>query len=74
MPIWTIIIPVYSFWKFDDFSWGKTREITIAPQPIDNTVIEYISPETIIEIDNPDTLSIEVIDTNSIDRPVSPSP
>jgi chitin synthase len=29
MPIFTIIIPVYSFWKFDDFSWGKTREFVV---------------------------------------------
>ena len=27
MPIWNIILPLYSFWKFDDFSWGKTRKI-----------------------------------------------
>jgi chitin synthase len=34
MPIWTIIIPLYSFWKFDDFSWGKTREIDNDVSPI----------------------------------------
>lgn len=27
MPIWNIILPLYSFWKFDDFSWGKTRKL-----------------------------------------------
>lgn len=24
-PIWSLILPVYSFWKQDDFSWGNTR-------------------------------------------------
>ncbi|KAI9139230.1 chitin synthase-domain-containing protein [Paraphysoderma sedebokerense] len=27
LPIWNFVIPVYSFWKFDDFSWGMTRQI-----------------------------------------------
>jgi chitin synthase len=45
MPIWNIIIPVYSFWKFDDFSWGKTREINIINPPVDSTVI-VIEPLT----------------------------
>ncbi|CAK4032150.1 glycosyltransferase family 2 [Lecanosticta acicola] len=25
LPIWSLILPVYSFWKQDDFSWGNTR-------------------------------------------------
>ncbi|EGP90436.1 unnamed protein product [Zymoseptoria tritici ST99CH_1A5] len=24
-PIWSCILPIYSFWKQDDFSWGNTR-------------------------------------------------
>ncbi|WPG97602.1 Chitin synthase 6 [Acrodontium crateriforme] len=24
-PIWSFVLPVYSFWKMDDFSWGNTR-------------------------------------------------
>lgn len=27
LPIWNFVLPVYAFWHFDDFSWGKTREI-----------------------------------------------
>ncbi|CAG8521283.1 34133_t:CDS:2, partial [Gigaspora margarita] len=27
VPIWAFILPLYSFWKFDDFTWGKTRLI-----------------------------------------------
>jgi chitin synthase len=25
LPIWNFVLPVYSFWHFDDFSWGETR-------------------------------------------------
>ncbi|RKP09587.1 chitin synthase-domain-containing protein [Thamnocephalis sphaerospora] len=27
MPIFAFLIPVYSFWHFDDFSWGNTRVV-----------------------------------------------
>lgn len=27
IPIWNFILPIYSFWHFDDFSWGETRKI-----------------------------------------------
>jgi chitin synthase len=27
LPIWNFVLPVYSFWHFDDFSWGKTRQV-----------------------------------------------
>lgn len=26
LPIWNFILPVYAYWKFDDFSWGDTRK------------------------------------------------
>ncbi|KAJ2910078.1 ATP-dependent RNA helicase [Coemansia aciculifera] len=25
IPVWNFVMPVYAFWRFDDFSWGKTR-------------------------------------------------
>ncbi|KAJ1959488.1 ATP-dependent RNA helicase, partial [Dipsacomyces acuminosporus] len=25
IPLWNFAMPIYSFWRFDDFSWGKTR-------------------------------------------------
>lgn len=28
LPIWNFVLPMYSYWKFDDFSWGETRTIT----------------------------------------------
>ncbi|EED41917.1 glycosyltransferase [Enterocytozoon bieneusi H348] len=27
LPIWNFFLPVYAFWRFDDFSWGDTRKI-----------------------------------------------
>lgn len=27
LPVWNLILPIYSFWHFDDFSWGETRKI-----------------------------------------------
>lgn len=27
LPIWNFVLPVYAYWKFDDFSWGDTRTI-----------------------------------------------
>jgi chitin synthase len=26
LPIWNFVLPIYSYWKFDDFSWGDTRK------------------------------------------------
>ncbi|OMH86291.1 Chitin synthase 6 [Zancudomyces culisetae] len=26
-PLWSFVLPVYSFWNFDDFSWGNTRTV-----------------------------------------------
>ena len=25
LPIWNGVLPLYAYWKFDDFSWGDTR-------------------------------------------------
>lgn len=27
LPVWNFILPAYSFWHFDDFSWGETRKV-----------------------------------------------
>ncbi|MCO5583292.1 hypothetical protein L7F22_037202 [Adiantum nelumboides] len=26
-PVWTLFLPLYSFWHMDDFSWGNTRVV-----------------------------------------------
>jgi chitin synthase len=27
LPIWNLVLPAYSFWHMDDFTWGETRKI-----------------------------------------------
>ncbi|KAJ3120446.1 hypothetical protein HK100_012793 [Physocladia obscura] len=27
LPVWNFILPLYSFWNFDDISWGETRKV-----------------------------------------------
>ncbi|KAI9268334.1 chitin synthase-domain-containing protein [Phascolomyces articulosus] len=27
LPIWNFVLPIYSYWHFDDFSWGATRKV-----------------------------------------------
>lgn len=27
LPIWNFVLPMYAYWKFDDFSWGETQSI-----------------------------------------------
>ena len=27
LPVWNFLLPAYSFWHFDDFSWGETRRV-----------------------------------------------
>lgn len=41
LPVFYLILPVYSFWNMDDFSWGKTRSVggaapAMAPIPTDD--------------------------------------
>lgn len=28
IPVWSLFLPLYSFWHMDDFSWGNTRVVT----------------------------------------------
>lgn len=27
LPVWLLILPLFAFWNFDDFSWGETRKV-----------------------------------------------
>ena len=36
LPIWNFVLPVYSFWHFDDFSWGETRSVISLPADLDH--------------------------------------
>jgi len=34
VPVFYFILPLYSFWHMDDFSWGSTRQVSGAPQQV----------------------------------------
>ncbi|KAJ3071035.1 hypothetical protein HK102_006528 [Quaeritorhiza haematococci] len=36
LPIWNLVLPVYAFWHFDDFSWGATRQVAGAGKAKDD--------------------------------------
>ena len=36
VPVFYFILPLYSFWHMDDFSWGSTRQVSGAPQQVKN--------------------------------------
>ena len=73
MPIWNIILPLYAFWKFDDFSWGKTREQQKEPtlpstaksnkvEEIGLSMIHTRSDENLLQESQFNTLSKEELD------------
>jgi hypothetical protein len=43
MPVFSFYIPLYSFWRFDDFSWGKTHLVLGGgideESPIDGVIV-----------------------------------
>lgn len=41
LPIWNGILPLYAFWKFDDFSWGETRKTEGEGRKVKRAGIEY---------------------------------
>jgi len=33
IPVFYFILPLYSFWRMDDLSWGQTRQVAAEPKP-----------------------------------------
>ena len=46
IPIFNFFIPVYSFWHFDDFSWGNTRRVMNEKQKALGTDEPEFDPES----------------------------
>jgi chitin synthase len=36
-PFYSVLIPLYSIWKMDDFGWGSTRSITTQKEEIEKS-------------------------------------
>ena len=68
VPVFYFILPLYSFWHMDDFSWGSTRQVSNetkskATSSRDNTVVS--------DKDSPEGFEIEdlrVAETNECER------
>jgi chitin synthase len=37
LPIWNLVLPLYAFWHFDDFSWGETRKVNSDGTSVDSS-------------------------------------
>ncbi|CAG8575159.1 10054_t:CDS:2, partial [Racocetra persica] len=49
VPVWSVILPLYSFWNFDDFTWGATRKIEGANPGHDNEqTFDKFDPKKIV--------------------------
>ncbi|KAJ3008929.1 hypothetical protein HKX48_008264 [Thoreauomyces humboldtii] len=48
MPLFGAFIPLYSFWHFDDFSWGDTRRVDEGGKVVEKPMVEEdFDPESI---------------------------
>ncbi|KAI8924380.1 chitin synthase-domain-containing protein [Entophlyctis helioformis] len=49
IPLFSFYIPLYSFWHFDDFSWGNTRTVLDEGKPVEKPIseIEWFDPDSV---------------------------
>ncbi|CAB4387732.1 unnamed protein product [Rhizophagus irregularis] len=48
VPIWYIILPLYSFWNFDDFTWGATRKLNDdGTSSYSDTIFDKFDPKSV---------------------------
>lgn len=50
LPVFSFALPLYSYWNFDDFSWGNTRKIDGVAESEKKAEEEQFDPKTIPEI------------------------
>ncbi|KAF1992533.1 glycosyltransferase family 2 protein [Aulographum hederae CBS 113979] len=46
-PIYSFVLPIYSFWKQDDFSWGFTRRVVNESGGLKTTVTDFHGSEPV---------------------------
>jgi hypothetical protein len=51
VPVFYFVLPLYSFWHMDDFSWGTTRQVTAPPT---TAVKPAASGDTLPDRDSPE--------------------
>ena len=69
VPVFYFILPIYSFWHMDDFSWGATRQVSAqaptgaSPKSEDDTVnSDRDSPKGVEVTGDPGTTRVQIVD------------
>jgi len=61
LPIWNFVLPVYSFWHFDDFSWGETRFVVYYLAGFDYGFSCWFAGESRAKASKRDTTTVRTI-------------
>ncbi|KAK9456390.1 chitin synthase-domain-containing protein [Dipodascopsis uninucleata] len=49
LPVWNFILPLNAYWKFDDFSWGETRQVQGGDKGHDEAEGEFDSSHIVMK-------------------------
>merc|ERR1712216_719119 len=63
VPVFYFILPLYSFWHMDDFSWGTTRQVSGSS----NLKSAKSKDETVADSDRDSPKGFEVVDSKIFD-------
>ncbi|KAK9761164.1 hypothetical protein K7432_014128 [Basidiobolus ranarum] len=70
LPLWAVVVPLYSLWKMDDFSWGSTRPTnTPAGEGAGAPEKEFVAveiPEPTLRSGNGSTSNLSFYTTSSV--------
>ena len=61
VPVFYFILPLYSFWHMDDFSWGTTRQVSKSPN------LKSKSRDETVRSDSESPKGFEVVDSQVVD-------
>ena len=61
LPIWNFVLPVYSFWHFDDFSWGETRFVIFYIASFDYDYSCWFAGESRAKANKRDTTMVQAL-------------
>jgi hypothetical protein len=66
IPAFSFLLPLYSFWKMDDFSWGATR--LVLGESGKKMIVHVSSPLTLFVSDRSDALSHRMKASSTLER------